>query len=70
MGHVLCWTSCWQRSSELTGGTVTTTSLLVSAGSLWMVLTDLLDFNIGVLCLRTTLNCFLKAVASVARGIK
>ena len=35
-----------------------------------MVVTDLLNSNIGILCLRETLNYSLKAVASVIRGIK
>jgi hypothetical protein len=35
---------------------MTTISVLVSAGPLQIVATDLLDFNIRVLCLRMTLD--------------
>ena len=44
--------------------------LLLILGPYVVLLTDLLDFNIGILCLRVILKCSLKAPASVPCSIK
>lgn len=44
--------------------------MLLVHGPYRMMLTNLLDFNVGVLCLRTILKCALKAIAYFVYGIE